>query len=87
MDAVEKPGAEVFCSLDISMPKTNGMQLAEAFHKLKNPPQIVFVTAYSESTRWMHLALTVDYLMKPVETERLEQALDKVASASSSVSI
>ena len=34
--------------LDISMPKTNGMQLAEALHKLKNPPQVVFVTAYSE---------------------------------------
>ena len=34
--------------LDISMPKTSGMQLAEALHKLKNPPAVVFVTAYSE---------------------------------------
>jgi len=25
--------------LDISMPKTSGMQLAEALHKLKNPPR------------------------------------------------
>ena len=49
-DAVEKlmeSRVEVLF-LDISMPKTNGMQLAEALHKLKNPPQIVFVTAYSE---------------------------------------
>ena len=34
--------------LDIQMPKTSGMQLAEALHKLKNPPAVVFVTAYSE---------------------------------------
>ena len=33
--------------LDISMPKTTGMQLAEALHNLKNPPAVVFVTAYS----------------------------------------
>ena len=56
--------------LDIQMPKTSGMQLAEALHKLKNPPAIVFVTAYSVDA--------VDYLMKPVEPERLAQALDKV---------
>ena len=30
--------------LDISMPKTSGMQLADALHKLKNPPAVVFVT-------------------------------------------
>ena len=34
--------------LDISMPGASGIQLAEALHKLKNPPAIVFVTAYSD---------------------------------------
>ena len=34
--------------LDISMPGASGLQLAEALHKLKNPPAIVFVTAYSD---------------------------------------
>ncbi len=79
-DAVEKlmeSRVEVMF-LDISMPKTNGMQLAEALHKLKNPPQIVFVTAYSEYALDAFGVNAVDYLMKPVETERLEQALDKV---------
>jgi len=79
-DAVEKlmeSRVEVLF-LDISMPKTNGMQLAEALHKLKNPPQIVFVTAYSEYALDAFGVNAVDYLMKPVETERLEQALDKV---------
>lgn len=64
--------------LDISMPKTSGMQLAEALHKLKNPPAIVFVTAYSEYAVEAFGVDAVDYLMKPVETDRLNQALDKV---------
>ncbi len=64
--------------LDISMPKTSGMQLAEALHKLKNPPAVVFVTAYSEYAVNAFDVDAVDYLMKPVETERLAVALDKV---------
>lgn len=66
--------------LDVSMPKTSGMQLAEALHKLKNPPAIVFVTAYSEYAVEAFGVDAVDYLMKPVETDRLNQALDKVQS-------
>ena len=64
--------------LDISMPKTSGMQLAEALHNLKNPPAVVFVTAYSEYALEAFGVDAVDYLMKPVETARLVQALDKV---------
>lgn len=64
--------------LDIQMPKTSGMQLAEALHKLKNPPAIVFVTAYSEYALDAFGVDAVDYLMKPMEPERLAQALDKV---------
>ena len=64
--------------LDISMPKTSGMQLAEALHSLKNPPAVVFVTAYSEYAVEAFGVDAVDYLMKPVETDRLIQALDKV---------
>jgi two-component system LytT family response regulator len=60
------------------MPKTTGMQLADALHKLKNPPVIVFVTAYSEYAVDAFGVDAVDYLMKPVELERLQQALTKV---------
>ena len=66
--------------LDISMPKTSGMQLAEALHRLKNPPAVVFVTAYSEYALEAFQVDAVDYLMKPVDPERLNQALDKVQS-------
>jgi len=64
--------------LDISMPKVSGMQLAEALHRLKNPPAVVFVTAYSEHALKAFDVDAVDYLLKPVETDRLVQALDKV---------
>ena len=79
-EAVEKlMEARVYVMfLDISMPKTNGMQLAEALHKLKNPPQVVFVTAYSEYALDAFGVDATDYLMKPVETDRLAQALDKI---------
>ena len=55
--------------LDIQMPKTSGMQLAEALHKLKNPPAIVFVTAYSEYALDAFGVDAVDYLMKPMEPQ------------------
>ncbi len=66
--------------LDIQMPKTSGMQLAEALHRLKNPPAVIFVTAYSEYALEAFDVNAVDYLMKPVEPERLNQALDKAQS-------
>lgn len=78
--AVEKlmEGRPDVLFMDISMPKTTGMQLAEAMHKLKNPPAIIFVTAHSEYALDAFNVDAVDYLMKPVESERLIQALNKV---------
>lgn len=64
--------------LDISMPKMSGMQLAEAMHKFKNIPAVVFVTAYSDYAVKAFDVDAVDYLMKPVQTDRLAIALDKV---------
>lgn len=64
--------------LDISMPGASGIQLAEALHKIKNPPAIVFVTAYSDHAVEAFNVDAVDYLMKPVEEERLDRAIDKV---------
>ena len=64
--------------LDISMPGASGLQLAEALHKLKNPPAIVFVTAYRDHAVEAFDVDAVDYLMKPVEEARLDRAIDKV---------
>ena len=65
--------------LDINMPGATGLQLAEALQRLKFPPAIVFVTAYSEHAAKAFDVNAVDYLVKPVDSERLLQALVKVA--------
>lgn len=64
--------------LDINMPGVNGMQLAEALSKIKNLPAVVFVTAYGEYAADAFDVNAVDYLVKPVETERLRRAVEKV---------
>lgn len=64
--------------LDISMPGASGIQLAEALHKLKNPPAVVFVTAYSDHAVEAFDVDATDYLMKPVEEARFDQAINKV---------
>ena len=72
----EHPCDVVF--LDISMPEATGMQLADALQHLKFPPAVVFVTAYSEHALDAFSVNAVDYLLKPVETDRLKQAISRV---------
>jgi two-component system response regulator LytT len=64
--------------LDISMPEASGLQLAAALQHLKFPPAIVFVTAYSEFALDAFKVNAIDYLVKPVEKERLAQAIARV---------
>ena len=64
--------------LDINMPEANGLQLAEALRHLKFPPAVVFVTAYSEFALEAFKVNAIDYLVKPVETDRLAQAIARV---------
>ena len=72
----EHPCDVVF--LDISMPEATGIQLADALQHLKFPPAVVFVTAYSEHALDAFSVNAVDYLLKPVETDRLKQAISRV---------
>ena len=71
-------GADIMF-LDVNMPGADGLQLAEALTHLKYPPYVIFVTAYSEHAVKAFEVNATDYLVKPVESERLEQAVNKVA--------
>jgi len=61
--------------LDIEMPGLNGFELLE---RLDNPPTTVFATAFNAYALNAFETAAVDYVLKPVEPERLERALDKV---------
>ncbi|MBR2790853.1 MAG: response regulator transcription factor [Eggerthellaceae bacterium] len=64
--------------LDINMPEATGLQFADALQHLKFPPAVVFVTAYSEFALDAFEVKAIDYLVKPVETDRLRQAINRV---------
>lgn len=64
--------------LDVNMPEATGLKLADGLQHLKFPPAVVFVTAYSEYALDAFKVNAVDYLVKPVETERLAQAISRV---------
>jgi DNA-binding LytR/AlgR family response regulator len=61
--------------LDIEMPGFDGFEVVQ---QLPNPPAIVFVTAYDEYAVRAFEANAIDYLLKPVQPERLERALARV---------
>lgn len=63
--------------LDIHMPGTDGLRLAQALRELPRPPQVVFVTAYPEHAVQAFDLDATDYLTKPVRLERLQAALRK----------
>lgn len=68
--------------LDISMPGLDGMALAEQLRQrpdfeADHSPAIVFCTAYQDQALKAFENEAVDYLVKPVRAERLDQALDK----------
>ena len=66
--------------LDVNMPEATGLQLAEALTMLTSPPAVVFVTAYSEFALDAFKVNATDYLVKPVEIDRLKNAIVKVRS-------
>jgi DNA-binding LytR/AlgR family response regulator len=63
--------------LDINMPGLTGLQVAQ---QLDPKPHIVFVTAYSEHAVEAFEREAVDYLLKPVQDERLQQTVARLKS-------
>ncbi len=64
--------------LDIDMPGVDGIRFAECLDELPSRPATVFVTAYDEYAVEAFDVEAVDYLLKPVRLERLEEAVDRV---------
>jgi two-component system LytT family response regulator len=57
------------------MPRLNGF---EVLARLSSQPMVVFTTAYDQYALKAFGVNTIDYLLKPIEPESLERALNKV---------
>ena len=63
--------------LDIKMRDGDGFDVVEALAERPNPPLIIFITAFDQYAVRAFESAVVDYLLKPVERERLAKALRK----------
>ena len=61
--------------LDIKMRDGNGFDVVEAIAQRSNPPLVIFVTAFDQYAAQAFDSAVTDYLLKPVERERLVRAL------------
>ena len=61
--------------LDVQMPGLTGFEL---LGKLQRDPFVIFTTAYDQYALNAFAVSSIDYLLKPIERERLDRALDKL---------
>jgi two-component system LytT family response regulator len=66
--------------LDIQMPAESGLVLAREISRLRAPPLIVFVTAYSEHAIDAFEVHALDYLLKPLSDARLAQTVERIGA-------
>ena len=64
--------------LDIRMPGLDGLELARVFSSMAVPPSVVFVTAHDDRAVDAYEVGAVDYLLKPLRSERLSASLDRI---------
>lgn len=61
--------------LDIQMPRLNGF---EVLSRLPVQPLVIFTTAYDQYALKAFAVNSIDYLLKPIDPEQLERALNKI---------
>lgn len=64
--------------LDIHMPAESGLALARDISAQREPPLIVFVTAYSAHAVDAFEVHALDYLLKPLDDARLAQTVQRI---------
>ena len=70
--------APMLVLLDIAMPCMDGMAVARALSATRHPPAIVFTTAYAQHAVTAFDVGAIDYLLKPIDPDRLAIAIERV---------
>jgi len=78
LDVFAKTGADVVL-LDIRMPGMDGLSAARQLAELDTPPAVIFTTAFDRFAMEAFEVQGVDYLLKPIRSERLHQALERAS--------
>ena len=73
LSAIERLRPELVF-LDVQMPDMDGF---EVLRNVPNLPSVIFVTAYDQYALRAFEACAVDYLLKPYESDRFNQAVDR----------
>ena len=61
--------------LDIHMPQLKGTEL---LRNIKNPPKVIFTTAYKEYAVEAFEIDAIDYLLKPISLQRFIKAISRL---------
>jgi two-component system response regulator LytT len=82
-DALVKASTQAFDAifLDVRMPNLDGLELGRVLRRFAEPPQLVFVSAYDNAAVDAFELHALDYLRKPVGRRRVEEAIERVATA------
>ncbi len=79
IEAVAKQAPDVIF-LDIQMPGMDGFDVARLLAG-PNMPAIIFVTAYDQFALKAFEAHALDYLLKPINVNRLEEAIERLRNS------
>lgn len=69
--------------LDINMPGLSGIELASVLTNFAHRPAVVFVTAHDDKAVAAFDVGAIDYLLKPIRQNRLDEAIRRVLTAQS----
>ena len=76
LDAIEDRRPSLVL-LDIAMPGLDGIEVARALSRGGDSPAVVFVTAFDQFAVAAFDVAAIDYLMKPVDADRLARSIDR----------
>lgn len=66
--------------LDLTMPQMDGLEVARRLSNQEHPPALIFVTAHDNHAVEAFDLDAVDYVLKPVEKDRLKRAIARAVT-------